>query len=110
MSSQSGVYVKDNDHGWLPANVLSYEGDNANVVVHIIPPSSQEEGGCQNTCSSEDAMKEERTVKLKDYDDGTLPLQNIDEGGNLLVVPDMCDLPSLHEVRNLIQSLSLCGW
>ena len=84
MSNQSGVYVKDKVYGWLPANVISDEGDK--VTVAVVP-----DGGGQ---------KEERIVKLKDYEDGTLPLQNINESGNLIVVPDMCDLPSLHEVSS----------
>ncbi len=107
MSSQTGVYVKDNNHGWLPANIITYEGDKANVVVQITLPSSSLEGGgeVQRSTCIENVRKEERTVKLKDYDDGTLPLQNVDEGGNLIVVPDMCDLPSLHEVRILILAI-----
>jgi hypothetical protein len=88
MSSQSGVYIKDKEHGWLPANVLEHVCDNTvKVSVSIV-----DEGG---------ADKEERIIKLKDYEDGTLPLQNIDEGGNEIVVPDMCDLPSLHEVSQV---------
>ena len=40
---------------------------------------------------------EEREVKLSDYESSALPLQNISEGGNLITMADMCDLPSLHE-------------
>lgn len=48
--------------------------------------------------ASSEFSKEERTVQLKNYDDNTLPLQNVDEGGNMVVAQDMCDLPSLYEV------------
>jgi hypothetical protein len=40
----------------------------------------------------------ERTVYLKDYLDGTLPLQNVDASGNFMEMADLVDLPSLHEV------------
>ena len=88
MSSQTGVYVIDKKYGWLAANVISYDGNTASVSVDV-PTGDGEESTC----------KENRTVKLKEYEDGALPLQNVDEGGNLIEMADMCDLPSLHEVR-----------
>lgn len=91
MSTQSKVYVNDKEHGWLPANVISYQGGNVTVSVDFTSPTSEE---------TEMILKEERIVQLKEYEDGALPLQNIDESGNLIVVPDMCDLPSLHEVSH----------
>ena len=87
--NQSGVYVKDKTYGWLPATLLSSNSDIAQVIAHV--PS-------ENDRSSPKFRKEERKVLLKEYDDKSLPLQNIDEGGNLVVAQDMCDLPSLHEV------------
>ncbi len=104
MSNQSGVYVKDKIHGWLPASVISYEDNNTKVKVSVTLRNPNEESkehetadDCIDTTAA-DVQKEEREIKLKDYDEGMLPLQNINEGGNLIVVPDMCDLPSLHEV------------
>ncbi len=111
-STQSGVYIKDNQYGWLPATVISNHNGNGNgndsgddklkqvqVSVSFSPP----QGGIET------AVKETRTIKLKDYDDheGMLPLQNIDEGGNMIVVPDMCDLPSLHEV-SMFMCMFMC--
>ena len=87
MSTQTGVYVKDKNHGWLPANVVSYDGGSA--IVNVFPP---------------DQEKVERKVKLSDYEGDSLPLQNIDEGGNLITMADMCDLPSLHEVITILIS------
>jgi len=92
MSTQTGIFVKDKDFGWLPANVISHEDQNGTVKVAVSTPD-------QN--AGLDQVKEERTVKLKDYEANTLPLQNMDEGGNVIVVPDMCDLPSLHEAAIL---------
>ena len=82
MSTQTGIFVKDKDFGWLPANVI-HEDQNGTVKVAVSTPD-------QN--AGLDQVKEERTVKLKDYEANTLPLQNMDEGGNVIVVPDMCDL------------------
>jgi hypothetical protein len=40
------------------------------------------------------------TISLKDYPNQALPLQNVDEHGQLLAVEDMVDLAFLHEVGN----------
>eukprot|EP00536_Pseudo-nitzschia_multiseries_P014246 jgi/Psemu1/327483/estExt_fgenesh1_pg.C_6780003 len=40
---------------------------------------------------------EECEVPLKDYNQGILPMQNVDGAGQLVMYPDMCDLPFLHE-------------
>ncbi len=93
MSSASGVFVKDKEFGWLPASILSTNGVTAQVSVKI--PIKEEDG------IGESFTKEERSIQLKDYEDATLPLQNIDEGGNAIVAPDMCDLHSLHEAAIL---------
>jgi hypothetical protein len=37
-------------------------------------------------------------VKLKDYQNSSLPLQNVGADGSLKEVDDMVDLPYLHEV------------
>lgn len=100
MSNQSGVYVKDKEHGWLPASVISYEDNNTKVKVSVCLHSDEIDNQDESSLATI-PQKEERTVKLKDYNEAMLPLQNIDEGGNLIVVPDMCDLPSLHEVSTL---------
>jgi myosin-5 len=96
--SQSGVYVRDDQYGWLPARILSKDEDSKAVNVEVTVP-------VHNADSSEEYsysfVKEERKIKLVDYDSGGLPLQNIDESGNAIVVPDMCDLPSLHEAAIL---------
>jgi len=83
--SSSCVYVADKKHAWLPGNVVSYSDDGkATVKVHY-----------------PDNRTAESTVKLSDYPNKALPLQNVDEGGNLIVLEDMVDLPSLHEAAIL---------
>ena len=93
MSSASGVYVKDKTYGWLPATISSSEAKTAQVVVQI--PSGVD------IAKSDVPVEKERKVNLTDYEDNALPLQNIDEGGNAIIVPDMCDLHSLHEAAIL---------
>ena len=89
MASASGVYVKDKAYGWLPATISSSEAKTAQVVVQI--PSGVDKVD----------VEKERKVNLTEYEDNALPLQNIDEGGNAIIVPDMCDLHSLHEAAIL---------
>lgn len=81
--SDSHVYIQDKDHGWLPANVLKNDGDK--VHVRVLSVDQTNELG-------------ERTEDLQQYPNGSLPLQNVDATGKLLVMADMVDLPSLHEV------------
>ena len=85
--SSTCVYVRDDLHGWLPANVLSYDtaANSANVSVSV--------PGKPTT--------EERSIDLTTYESSTLPLQNVDESGTQIVREDMCDLPSLHEAAIL---------
>ena len=108
MSNQSGVYIKDKVYGWLPGSVISYEDNNTKVKVSVCLHPDENANQDESLAT---IRKEERTVKLKDYDEAMLPLQNIDEGGSLIVVPDMCDLPSLHEVSTLQEEdlFSTCG-
>mmetsp|Transcript_22722 Transcript_22722/g.30067 ORF Transcript_22722/g.30067 Transcript_22722/m.30067 type:complete len:1036 (-) Transcript_22722:432-3539(-) len=85
-NSSNSVYVANKKHGWLPANVISYEEEGEAKVRVYFP--------------DEDRV-EETTVNLSDYPSDSLPLQNVDEGGNFIVVEDMCDLPNLHEAAIL---------
>ena len=47
------------------------------------------------------APRVERTVRLADYPNGQLPLQNVDRRGRLIGKSDMADLPNLHEAAIL---------
>ncbi len=85
--SDSCVYVRDDQEGWLPATVLSHpENQPDRVVVRVF------------AVDGHSVVDMERTVYLKDYLDGTLPLQNVDASGNFMEMADLVDLPSLHEV------------
>ena len=102
--SQAGVYVKDDNHGWLPSKVLSLDSESKSNTVHVevtVPILVHGDGVADTDTNEYEYEKQERKVNLKDYENETLPLQNMDEGGNSIVVPDMCDLPSLHEAAIL---------
>lgn len=89
------VFVKDPEHAWVPATLVKQEGDKATVSV----PKYKDEQSmiCDGGRSSKDA--EERVVKLKDYPNKVLPLQNVDGNNNMPEYADMVQLPYLHEVR-----------
>jgi hypothetical protein len=92
--SDSCVYIADSKFGWLPATVISQTGEQVTVKVY----AADQDG------TSAAVPLEERTVSLKDYANHQLPLQNVDAAGHLMEMPDMVDLPSLHEVRSRICS------
>jgi hypothetical protein len=81
MSSESCVYVADEQHAWLPAHVLEQSETHIKVKVFSVDES--------------EVMEEEKVLSSSTF----LPLQNVNASGQLLVMPDMVDLPSLHEVR-----------
>lgn len=93
-SSSSLVYVADSMHGWLPAKVASIDDEKG--CCDVIVAATDSKGDFDKS-----DKKETRTVKLSDYSNGVLPLQNVDENGNNLIVEDVCDLPSLHEAAIL---------
>eukprot|EP00592_Proboscia_alata_P008371 CAMPEP_0194358204 /NCGR_PEP_ID=MMETSP0174-20130528/5497_1 /TAXON_ID=216777 /ORGANISM="Proboscia alata, Strain PI-D3" /LENGTH=1339 /DNA_ID=CAMNT_0039128457 /DNA_START=62 /DNA_END=4081 /DNA_ORIENTATION=+ len=81
--STSSVYITDKENSWIPANVLSRDEGTATVTVSYHPFDSNE--------------RKQKTVKLADYPSNILPLQNVNENGILMDMPDMVDLPYLHE-------------
>jgi len=92
---KSLVFVKDPEHAWVPATLISQEGDKAKVSV----PTYKDEQSmiCDGGRSAKES--EERVVKLKDYPNKVLPLQNVDGNNNMPEFADMVQLPYLHEVR-----------
>jgi len=89
--STSCVYIRDKDNAWIPAEVVSESSGNISVRIN------HKFDDLEN-CSP----GELRDVKLKDYEGGVLPLQNLDnDTGNLIECSDMVDLPFLHEAAIL---------
>ena len=93
------VYIRSKEHAWLPGRLL--ETDEQTSLVSI-PRFKDEQQIVQTNGKGNGASVIKRfekiTVHMKDYPSRALPLQNVDEKGNLTVVPDMVDLPFLHEV------------
>mmetsp|Transcript_46968 Transcript_46968/g.69543 ORF Transcript_46968/g.69543 Transcript_46968/m.69543 type:complete len:1350 (+) Transcript_46968:350-4399(+) len=93
--SDSCVYVRDKKFGWLPANVVSNDDAAKTATVNVIVPVADAPDPSQSSETTQ------LVVKLKEYENNMLPLQNVNESGHLIEMPDMCDLPSLHEAAIL---------
>ena len=81
------VYIRDAQYKWLPATIIEtdYESSdkNHNIKVQVRLPNNWEEYTVISTTqsikgSSSQDIKLERTVKLTDYDNNELPLQNLE--------------------------------
>jgi len=87
------VFLKDPENAWIPAKLLKSSGNVADVQI----PQYKDE---QSTiCDGGKSAKKwiEAEVDLSDYNRGVLPMQNVDENGNMRAFPDMVNLPFLHE-------------
>lgn len=106
------VYILHPEHSWIPAQVTDRsrsvggvnDDGNAKTVVHLSVPQYRTEQAIQcdggRTARSFDKIR----IDLADakhsalYPNRHLPLQNVNNEGELQVVEDMVDLPFLHEV------------
>jgi len=109
------VYVASESFGWLPAKVISTSGNKAivqvkdyeedtsipacevSVTLAINPTAAQKKRGIKNISTKE----LEVDLSQSHYNEGVLPLQNVDEDGKLIEVEDMVDLSFLHEAAIL---------
>lgn len=89
-NNHNHVYVRSKEEAWVPARLLQVKGDEATVQV-----------GVSRAGQRSSSSFERWTVNLKDYPNHALPLQNCNAGGTLQPVPDMIDLPHLHEAAIL---------
>jgi hypothetical protein len=93
-STSNNVYVMDKEFAWMPARLVSQDGDKAIVS---IPTYADEPSILSDSGKGAKSWREE-TVSLKHYPGKTLPLQNLSKNGDLNKKDDMVDLPFLHEV------------
>jgi hypothetical protein len=93
-ATANNVYVRSDEFAWIPARLVDQDKDTAKVA---IPQYEAEEFILSDGGEGASSFKS-ATVKLKDYPNRTLPLQNTGKTGKLKEVDDMCDLPYLHEV------------
>lgn len=89
------VYVRDEEYSWVPALVIEQTKDTATVAVANYKNEAEITGE-----NNHGARKSKVTVKLKDYPNRSLPLQNVVEG-RVKEVADMIDLSFLHEAAIL---------
>jgi hypothetical protein len=89
------VFIRDANYAWIPAVQEKINGDTAIVQVPTYP--NEQSMACDGGRAAKKG--EQRTIKLKEYPSGVLPLQNVDANGCLVECTDMVKLPYLHEVR-----------
>jgi hypothetical protein len=92
------VYIKDPDFAWVPATLNKTEGDKAYVTVPQYPNEQSIASDNGRGALGGSRGRKEQVVKLTDYAHKVLPLQNVDDKGNMLEHADMVKLPYLHEV------------
>jgi hypothetical protein len=93
---QAFVFLKDPENAWIPAKLTHSSGNVADVQ---IPEYADEQS---TICDGGKTAKKwiEAEVDLSDYGKGVLPMQNVDEHGNMTCFADMVELPFLHEVSS----------
>jgi hypothetical protein len=94
-STSNHCYIMDKALAWIPACMISQEGDIANVKI----PTYPDEASIINDNGKGATSWREEKIKLKGYAGGGLPIANVDADGLLIEKEDMVDLPFLHEVR-----------
>ena len=87
--------MKDPDYAWIPAKLVRSSGNVADVQI----PEYADEQSTVCDGGKKAGKWIEAEVDLPDYNKGVLPMQNVDENGNLRKFADMVELPFLHEVR-----------
>jgi hypothetical protein len=107
MGGKKGAYVflKDPENAWIPAKLISQNAKTADVQIPEYPDEQS------TICDGGKTAKRwiEAEVDLSDYNKGVLPMQNVDETGDMSVFPDMVELPFLHEVRTKEAKRSFVG-
>jgi hypothetical protein len=94
MATQNNVYIRSEEFAWVPARLVEQDSTQAKVA---IPQYEAEERIMSDGGKAAVGFKS-AIVKLKDYQNASLPLQNVEADGSLKEVDDMVDLPYLHEV------------
>ena len=99
------IYIRSDEYAWIPARLVGQDKTTAKVA---IPQYESEEfimsDGGKGAVGFKSAI-----VKLSDYVNQVLPLQNVNSSGTLKEVDDMVDLSYLHEVSCDISRQSLLG-
>ena len=95
------VYIRDAQYSWIPATIESPQDDKHRVKVAVRLPSDWEECTIIPSNRSVQSIDLHRIVKLTDYPNNELPLQNIFAANDAAGKNDMADLTNLHEAAIL---------
>jgi hypothetical protein len=95
--TSNNVYIRSDEYAWIPARLVEQDKTTAKVA---IPQYANEESIMSDGGKGAIGFKS-AIVKLSDYQNHSLPLQNVGKDGTLKELDDMVDLPYLHEVRIL---------
>ena len=98
------VYLRSAKHAWIPAKVVDQpdNNDHDETVLTVRIPVYKNEQLIVSDGGRTALRFRKETIRLAEYTNQALPLQNVDEHGKLLVVEDMVDLAFLHEVRTCV--------
>lgn len=88
------IYIRSDEYAWIPARLVEQDKNSAKVA---IPQYESEEFIMSDGGKAAVGFKS-AIVKLSDYVNQVLPLQNVNSSGSLKEVDDMVDLSYLHEV------------
>jgi hypothetical protein len=94
--TSNNVYIRSEEYAWIPARLVEQDKTSAKVA---IPQYENEESIMSDGGKAAVGFKS-AIVKLSDYQNHSLPLQNVGKDGTLKELDDMVDLPYLHEVRS----------
>jgi hypothetical protein len=107
------VYILDGNYSWIPAQVTNRtkhgdSQDGKHQVIHVSVPQYKSEQAIQCDGGRTARSFQKMEINLSDpknlakYPSQHLPLQNVNNEGELQVVEDMVDLPFLHEVSDTL--------
>jgi myosin-5 len=100
------VYIRHKDFAWIPAQLIDQDNNKKTATVTHLDYTSESQinadASSSVSTSSSRPPKHSKTVtvQLKDYPNGSLPLQNVVDN-RIKVVADMIELSFLHEAAIL---------
>nr|WVH45740.1 MyoA [Craspedostauros australis] len=99
------VYIPSKEHAWIPARIIEYKdaapSDSADApgpILTVSIPVYRSEQEIKSDGGRSASRFDKTTISMSIQQ---LPLQNVNSEGQLVPVPDMVDLPFLHEAAIL---------
>jgi len=102
LQTTNHVYIYSDEFAWIPARVEKTDiSDKGIPQAHVVIPEYKDERSIQSDGGRTAKRFKKEVISLQDYPNQALPMQNVDDKGNLKEVEDMVDLPFLHEVSRI---------